>query len=339
MNVPEGVAVVFGQPGSPDIIRIGGQRVGRHRQDHAADLRLRGDLTGDLRSRRRGHQLVVNRLIQLSLGQLLLGSPDTTGHQGRMQHRVDLIERQPVLHPSAIALEDGARKALVAADQLAIRPTVVGLGQMQRSLVVGDGDQRLHAVLLALVEHPVVERQTGLVGLGLVPLREDAAPGDREAEDREAHLGEQRDVVAIAMVEVDALEFEVVGGRFIGGRGHDAVRHHVLDGRALAVDVPGALQLVGGGRAAPQESFGERLGGERGRGHLGSFLRFPVSRAMCRMRYVASSSVSVVPSLSSSTARTFCAAWAASGNESRTLVLNACGCSDSCCPLAARAKK
>jgi hypothetical protein len=132
---------------------------------------------------------------------------------------------------------------------------------VQRGFVVADRHQRLDAVALEFVQDPVVEGQALLVGGLLVPAREDPGPGDGEAEDREAHLGEQGDVLGVAVVKVDADLLEVLVGGTLRGRGLDAVGQDVLDGQALAALVVGAFDLVGGGRPAPQESLGERRGG------------------------------------------------------------------------------
>ena len=55
----------------------------------------------------------------------------------------------------------------------------------------------------------------------------------------------------------DGFELQVVGGRRLRGRGHDPVRHHVLDRWPFTVFKVAAFDLVCGGRAAPEESFGE----------------------------------------------------------------------------------
>ena len=201
-----------------------------------------------------------------------------------MEHRVDLVEGEPVPDPAAIALEQGAGVALEEADEAAVGPAVVGARQVQRGLIVADGDQWLDAVLLELVEDPVVEGKSLLVGLGLVAEREDTAPGDGEAEDLETHLCEQGDVLGVAVVEVDRLELEVIRCGSLGGRGHDAPGHDVLDGQALAVLVVGALDLVGGSGTAPQEAVGEaQVGVRRWCGHGSSssvsFVRRQVQKA------------------------------------------------------------
>lgn len=112
---------------------------------------------------------MVHRLVELGGGEPLLGGEDAAGHQGLVQQRVDLVEGQPGRHAVAVPLEEDPEVALVAVDQLAAGPAVMGAGQVERGLVVADGDQRFDAVLLELVEDPVVERQPGFVGVASSP--------------------------------------------------------------------------------------------------------------------------------------------------------------------------
>ena len=257
VEVPEGVVGALGLLGRPDVTGIGGQRVGGHGQDHAADLDVGVDLVGDPRGGSGGDELVVDGLVEVLLSEPVLGGGDAAGQEGLVEDGVDLVEGEPVPNPLAVSLEQGAGVALEEADEAAVGPAVIGAGQVERGLVVADGDQRLDAVLLELVEDPVVEGQPLLVGLGLVTEREDTAPGDGEAEDLEAHLRQQGDVLGVTVVEVDGLKLEVVRSGGLGGRGQDAPGHDVLNGQALAVLVVGALDLVGSGGSAPQEAAGE----------------------------------------------------------------------------------
>jgi hypothetical protein len=259
---PSGVHVAEGEVGVvqlPHRERVGGgggERIDRHRDDHAPHLSAGGDLAGDPRGPGGCHQLMVHRLVQVSLGQVVARG-DARRHERLVQYRVDLVEGQPVPHATAVPLEERAGVPLVEPDHAAVGPAAVLVGQVQRRLVVRDGDERLDSVFLELVEHPVVERQPGLVRLGLVAVREDAAPRDREPEHREAHLGEQGDVLRVAVVEVDGFELEVVGGGPGGAGRPQPLGQHVLHGQPLAVLVVGALDLVGGDGTAPEESLGE----------------------------------------------------------------------------------
>ena len=159
-----------------------------------------------------------------------------------------------------IALEADLGIAHEQVDELAVRPAAVLLAQTIGHLEVAERDDRLNAVLEHAVEHVVIELQAGFVGLELVALGEDAAPANGGAEALEAHLGKERDVVAIRVVEVDALVVGIILAR------HDAVgndarntirtaRHDVGDREAPSVQVVSALQLMRRYRAAPQKSL------------------------------------------------------------------------------------
>ena len=63
--------------------------------------------------------------------------------------------------------------------------------------------QGLHAVLMALVEHGIVKRQALLIRLGIIAVREDAAPADGHAEHLETHLAHESEVILVGVVEID----------------------------------------------------------------------------------------------------------------------------------------
>ena len=112
------------------------------------------------------------------------------------------------------------------------------------------------------VEDAVVEGETGLVGLGIIAVGEDAAPGDGHAEHVEAHLGEQCDILLVVMVEIDAVMVgvEAIGvdvDRDLARLLVAAAQEVVVDGSAAAVHVPSALKLISGGGATPIETLGE----------------------------------------------------------------------------------
>ena len=278
VHVTEREVRLFRLHGGEYVGGVGGERVGGHGKNHAADLR-----TGCQLACRGGgacgcDQLVVHRLVQVGVAELVRRGVDAAGHERQVQHGVDFVEGQPVLHALAVAGEHGAGVAFVEADEFAAGPAVVLLDQMQRGFVVAEGDEWFHAVLFEFVQHTVVEGEARLVRGFFVAAGEDARPGDGEAEDLEAHLREQGDVFAVAVVEVDALQFEVVLGGFGGARVQAACGQHILQAGALAVFVPGAFELVGGGGASEEETVGERaerlrLGQRRGsvgqRGGLG----------------------------------------------------------------------
>ncbi len=218
----------------------------------------------------RGHELVVEGLVAGLEGGVDAGGGALVAldHRGlkEVAHvhgaAVDLVEGQPVGHLVVVAVKDGLGVLLKDGDELAGGPAVVLLDQVIGHLVVGHGDQGLDAVGAAAVKDAVVEGKAGLVGLLVVAVGEDAAPRDGHAEHVEAHLGEEGDVLLVVVVEVDAV---VVGVELVGvdvqgdlaGLLVGAAHEVVVDRGAAAVDVPGALELVGGGGAAPEEALRE----------------------------------------------------------------------------------
>ena len=213
-----------------------------------------------------GDELVVGGQVLDGLLVLALLKNQAGTHKRQVQDHVDLVEGEPVLHQTLVAGEDRGREVLVEVDELAVAPAAVLLDEVDRAVEVRDGHERLDAVRLALAEHVLVESQTGLVGLGLVAVGEDTGPGQAHAEGLKAHLGEQRDVLLVVVVEIDAglrgvviavLEvehFALAGDHRIA---LGAVRGHIHVGQAATVNVVRALALVGSRRAAPQEVFTE----------------------------------------------------------------------------------
>ena len=131
---------------------------------------------------------------------------------------------------------------------------------------MGDGHERLDAVGPQLPEHALVEGQTFLVGLLLVASREDARPGDGHAIAREAHLGQEGNVLTPVVVEVHPdlgrvvvalLKLQHPSLAAPHGTPLRPMGHHVNVCEPATTLVVAALALVGGGGAAPQESFWE----------------------------------------------------------------------------------
>ena len=116
---------------------------------------------------------MVHRLVQVGVAELICRGVDAAGHERQVQHRVDFVEGQPVLHALAVAGEHGAGVAFVETNEFAAGPAVVLLDQVQRGFIVAEGDERFHAVLLELVEHAVVEGEARLVRGFFVATRED----------------------------------------------------------------------------------------------------------------------------------------------------------------------
>ena len=250
--------------------RIARGGIGKDKAVHVAHLELRVMLVGIAHDATAGDKLVMQRLHtglrrgvnrrSRALEALNHAGLEEVAHV--LSTAVDLVEGEPELDLVLVAVEDGLAVLLKEADELAARPAVVLLDQVIGHLVVREGHERLDVVGAQAVENAVVEGEAGLVGLSIVAVGEDTAPGDGHAEHAEAHLGEQRNVLLVVMVEIDAV---MVGVETIGvdvDRNLTrllvaAAQEVVVDGRTAAVHVPSALKLVGGGGATPIEALGE----------------------------------------------------------------------------------
>ena len=244
--------------------------IGKDEAIHVTHLKLRVVLVGIAHDTAAGHELVMQGLHtglrrgvdrrSRALKALDHAGPKEVAHV--LGAAVDLVEGEPELDLVLVAVEDGLAVLLKEADELAARPAVVLLDQVIGHLVVRQGHERLDVVGAQAVEDAVVEGEAGLVGLGVVAVGEDTAPGDGHAEHVEAHLGEQRDILLVVMVEIDAVMIgvEAVGvdaDRNLTRLLVAAAQEVVVDGRAAAVHVPSTLKLVGGGGATPIEALGE----------------------------------------------------------------------------------
>lgn len=103
----------------------------------------------------------------------------------------------------------------------------------------------------AFIDQIIVKGQPGFIGNFLIPIGEDAAPGDGKAKYPEAHLGKQGDVSFVPMIEIDALQFQIVFGRMIRDRTNDPFWGKILGAPSFAIFIICALALVGGDCASP----------------------------------------------------------------------------------------
>ncbi len=249
-----------------------GQRVPGDVGDHIADHEIGVDLVAFDDGLRGGDELVVERFELLLVVNLELGELAAVGAgkvvrmdvaeaveraQSRLHDRdVDLVEGQPVFDLVLVALEAGRRVFYEEVDDAPVGEAAVLRDDGPGYLIVAERDERLDAVLLALVEDGVVEGETFLVRLRIVAVRENAAPVDGETEAFEAHLAEEGDVFLVVMIKIDRLMRRVECIRLYlraeCSRCVDvAAQEHIRNGKSLPVFKIGALTLVRGRRAAP----------------------------------------------------------------------------------------
>ena len=126
-----------------DILGIARFRIGHRFGYHAADLKLRVDLTGEFRRQRGSDQLMMQRLVNgflgLQLGWIILFD-DPDGRKRMTEHRIDFIKRQPVFHQILIPVEANLGIADKMIDDLARRPAFAMGHEIQRHFVVRQRD-------------------------------------------------------------------------------------------------------------------------------------------------------------------------------------------------------
>ncbi|VFS81923.1 Uncharacterised protein [Raoultella terrigena] len=120
-----------------------------------------------------------------------------------MEHDVDFVEGQPVLHQPVEGFKAGAGVVGKEPDHFAIAPGAVLGHQMHRHVEVAQGHQRLDIVLFTLLKQRAVEGDPLRIRLLLVAVGEQAAPGNRGAKYAKAHLRHQGDILFIAMIKID----------------------------------------------------------------------------------------------------------------------------------------
>ena len=250
--------------------RVTGQRIAGDEADHVAHLELGIVVVGVLDRLGAGHELVMKCLKTLLLVVGHIGGGafkafDRAGLEDRAHGHgaaVDLVEGQPVLYLVLVALKDCLAVVHVELDQFPGSPAVVLFHQSIGQLVMADGDQRLDAVLLAAVEHAVVELQTLLIGFRFPAVGEDAGPVDGGAEGLEAHLSKEGDILFVVMIEINGLVAGVqTVGTDAGGHpfraGVGTVGTHIRHAGAFAVHIPCTLELIGSAGTAPQKIITE----------------------------------------------------------------------------------
>ncbi|MNZ44372.1 hypothetical protein D3C78_620030 [compost metagenome] len=250
----------------PDIFRLAGVGVEAAPRQHAAHLVGRVHLVGNLGRQGARDQLVVGRLVFDLLLVLPLLEHQAGAGEGAVQQYVDLVEGEPVLHQAVELLEAGAGIAGEKVHHLAVAPGAVLHHQVHGHVEVAQGHQGLDVVLSALLEQRPVEGDALGVGLLLVPLGIEPAPGDGGAKHGEAHLGHQGYVFLVAVIEIYGLvawvELVIPQGEALllaklDRHAVGAMGDHVDRGQPLAPLAMAAFRLVGGQGAAPEEAFGK----------------------------------------------------------------------------------
>ena len=193
-------------------------------------------------------------------------------HRGAPGLVVGRQRGQPVAQPprDRVGINSEVESGVAIAPAAAILQSLRQVPVIQRRV-------RRDAALEQSIDEAVVEVQAALVEEPL-PQRLHARPGDGEAVGIDAQARDHRDVVLPAAVVVagDGAALAIDGAAGLAREG-------VPDRRAAAVDIDGALDLVGAGRDAPGEGVaqltqrgggeavgsGEAVGHGRGRAHEG----------------------------------------------------------------------
>ena len=214
----------------------------------------------DFGRQRARHQLVVRGLVFHLVFVFAFLKHQSRAGKRAVQHDVDFVEGQPVFHQPVKFLEAGAGVAGEEIDHLTVAPGAVLRHQVHRHVEVAKCYQRLNVVLFTLFKHRPVEGDALFIRQRLVAVRVEAAPGNRGAEHRKAHLRHQGDVFFIAMVKINRLVARVkliVTQRktlFLTQLHRQAVRavgDHIDRRQSFAAFTVSTFTLVGGKRAAP----------------------------------------------------------------------------------------
>lgn len=136
------------------------------------------------------HKLIVHALVDKLLALILgitLGANADRG-PGVAEHRVDLIECEPIGNVLSKLAEADFAEAQEEVDDFALAPTIVVVCQIERHLVVVKRHKWLNARILHGAEQVAVVVDAGLERLFLCTRGEQASPLDGYAQRLEAHL-------------------------------------------------------------------------------------------------------------------------------------------------------
>ena len=189
------------------VLGVTGQWVGTgSTADHAAHHIFRIDLMSTFHGTGAGHILVVQQLEILPDVLCRVTRDQILDHEGH----VDLIEGEPVFDQTFVLPEERLSIAVKQLDQPAVLPAAKRFFQIQRHIVMLDGDQRLDAVLLQFQKYVPVKIQTSLIGRFLHAVGVNARPGDGHAEHLEPHLRKEGNVLLVVMVKINGFVVGVV---------------------------------------------------------------------------------------------------------------------------------
>ncbi|AEW74961.1 hypothetical protein EcWSU1_03533 [Enterobacter ludwigii] len=244
----------------PHVFRFAGVGVEVAAGQHTADLVFRVHLMGDFGRQGACHQFVMRGLIFHLIFVLTLFKHQTRAGERAVQHDIDFVEGEPVLHQTVKFFETGTGIAGEEIDHLAVAPGSILRDQMHRYVEMAQGDQRFDVVFFALFEHCAVEGNPLFIGQWLIAVRIEAAPGNRGTKYRKAHLRHQGDVFFVAMVKINRLVARVklvVTQRktfFLTDLHRQTIRavgDHIDRRQSFAAFTVSPFTLVGGKRAAP----------------------------------------------------------------------------------------
>ena len=168
-----------------------------------------------------------------------------------MKDGIDFVEGQPIFDLALVTLKNCPHIVIVKIYHLVIGPAVVLAGQMQRLFIMGNGDQWLHAILVAGSKEPVIKGQPLLIGLLFISFGEDAAPGNGCAENLKAHFREQLDIFLITMIKINAFKLQIICRRLLFGGRFQPLGQDILNGKPLAFLIISSFALIGGYSTAP----------------------------------------------------------------------------------------
>ena len=137
-------------------------------------------------------------------------SYEPAGGIGMADHGIHLIESQPILHFIFISIRNRPDKPFKKADRLPVIPAVILQHKMQRRLIMRQGYQRFNAVVPAFVKDLIIKLQSFFIGLFVITVGIDPAPGNRQPEDAESHLRKQSDILLPVMIEIGPVPLGIV---------------------------------------------------------------------------------------------------------------------------------